>query len=831
VGFLHDLHNLRHGDSAGRTPSFLIKLSTELQKPHPDPTKVLRDLSGEERAAFESLVGAGSFGTWLSLSGAGNLVSLYQGLLGLGKGLKNQGELEQAQAYLSLLAQARPGVAIPKEVRSEAKFELNAMTGCGDGWRRAGYLAGRLWDEATDPGMILPIMFGTIAYEGTKGLMLARWGKQVKRAEFFKRAVPWYLKGERRAEIAASAIAFVPELGIFSGLGHVMHGGEGDLSESVWRNGVTLSLLKGVGFFGRGLVEGGKLWARVLVPQGSVFVGLYGARWIEEQLDPSLRIDGATRAVDTLGTMASLGLGMYLGRGAIPYLERLHRYLATGARYHAEQLREGLAAVQLTGVPLPVGVGGPAADSVWRAQATEPEAPTQASSSSPPDGGTPAPTIPRSFRMRGYQPLLIGGDIHSSAIREVVQNHVPPSCRCLFLHVMTKPRMDTNWSKGIFSSSGNLREIHVIFIDGSVYRLRLTADEVNVEKGRYAEGFAHSNYPEAEITRTRLLDSLSGWQPPKYVEQAMGFPFYVRSLAMATGLGNGLVERLSNDPRVDRHEFETYRHDLTTLIAGQPSAFLPFSLISPLAEGCRVDVRKLIIAADRFNFSDADPRLWMSGSHPLYLEAGDQGVLKYFAGLGIKGQSKYLDSSGFLIFSRGKNPYNYYSRQELAEVLQVDVETLFALQTNELAPSHKLAQRFFEATEVPMSTIADSLRHTFKHSELPRWVQEFQPAARKRSRGSSESGAVPTVKKKPVKKTKEPKPPLPPGSSKTSKPPRRPGRVTVTPLGAGRLKITYGKTETTVSWTPSADKPIATVKVGGKTFFVRQGSGGRFSVE
>jgi transcriptional regulator with XRE-family HTH domain len=509
---------------------------------------VLRNLSGEERLEFESLVGEGSFGTWLSLSDARDLGSLHEGLLSLGKAFKGQGKEETAQAYFSLLMQARPGMKVSKEVQLEAKLELDAVVGQGDGWRRAGYLAGRLMDQATDWKMIVPMMAGTLVYQGVKTAMLGRWATQLRRAEFFQRTVPWYIRGGR-AELSASVAGFMPEVGTFAGLGRGIRALAGENVEEIgWGqelllSGITLGVLKIFGSMGRDLVTGrfaGSKLASIAVPQGMIFGGLLTAHKIEAWVGLREELDGATTVVDTLGEVVSLGLGAHLGYQLFPHLKAWQGRLAVKARESLQEIRERFTPLNPWG-PALEHAGVPSAGNHWMmGMEGDSEAPSRAvpptsvevgaTQTAPSSAESPAAARshrhPRSLRNPE-------GSIHDGP-NQVARKHrslergieaavrlAPRSCRCLYIEVMgTSSQISQGWWSNSLFNRSTLREVRLRFSDGRLLRVTPGRDlgsgpqieecPPSLARSPVALG---TDMPRSQLVRTTILAPWENAQP------------------------------------------------------------------------------------------------------------------------------------------------------------------------------------------------------------------------------------------------------------------------------------------------------------------------------
>jgi hypothetical protein len=605
------------------------------------------------------------------------------------------------------------------------------MTGCGAWTRRATYLGGRLFDEGPDLKTVAPILLGTLVYEAVKGIALARWVQGMGAAGFLGRGIPWYLRG-RNAELAASALAFVPELGVFAGLGHVLQGGEGTWGESLWRNGLTLSFLKGFGSAGRVLAErskGGLAWARALLPPSLMFGGLYSARLVEEALDPSLRMPGATRAVDTLSAMANLGIGMYLGRTLVPFWQRGHQSLMAGNRYRVEQLRENLASVPL-GRREFAGAGGAAGEAggdwVWKAKEAEPvpeRRDVQGLASLHRALKFERPASSRLW-LKGYRPFVT----HSKTLFTMPQMRLiiealPATCRCLFLHVLSLPPLSNLRSLApgdLFPEGSNLQEIHVLFFDGTIHRIRRDGEHLGLETDRVSKvSFEPAERPESEIARVRLLRPWSGGKTPR------AFPAYIRHIVRRDGHSmDKLLERLRHEPHLQRYGFQNSQAE-DFLPKGEGFS-LPFPILAWLIETCREDIRQAIKLSNEKYFPEWNSESFGTEQYPLYLESEDVETMNHF--LSNEGTA-YRDTFGWLIFAVMKDPFAYYGRRELMESLELDFESLDKLLSNRMIPSLIQAKRLSRELDIPLPFLVESLKTTFAESERPSWVKEFDPEA------------------------------------------------------------------------------------------------------
>jgi hypothetical protein len=420
----------------------------------------------------------------------------------------------------------------------------------------------------------------------------------------------------------------------------------------------------------------------------------------------------------------------------MPYLARLHRYLAAGARYHAEQLRAGLAAVQLPGTPLPVGASrGAAADGIWYNKESQPDI---EGGSIPPE---PTPAAQSGLvakvatsRMRGYQYVTtqVPGVY---AIKEVIAG-VPDTCRCLFLHILSRPPVvlvaALKDAPGSFVIPGrSLKEVHLMFVDGTIYRLQIgdPGAKVSMEPPSKKVSFEDTHLPEESIVRQRLLPLWSNLSDPH--KKAQDLFAYVKRLIDLSGVDlEVFLGRLSSDPRLGA-QYGSGGLRWEDLAPKGQGASLPFSLLSILAEYCREDVRRHIIVSDSRHFQQWwKPELWGTEHYPFYLEAEDIAVLEYFS---RQQGDAYRRTFGWLLLSGRKDPFNYHNYADLMGTLGLPQEAIVALETNQAIPELTTVLRLSNELDTPMPQWVDALKRTFSREQLPHWVTEFRPTAKTRS--------------------------------------------------------------------------------------------------
>ncbi|HEX5033244.1 MAG TPA: hypothetical protein VFW62_02075, partial [bacterium] len=233
-------------------------------------------------------------------------------LLRIGLRLQQKDKLEAARAIYGRIQEE----AKEASIRDKARQALEAVEGRGAVGGRAEFLLSRFAKEASDPGMILPMLAGTAVYQLAKGAVLGRMAAAANPA--------WWMRGAS-GRFAASAMAYTAEVPTFALSGRLLRS-FGDPSQPLPNLGqdlgsaaITLGLLKLSGATSQSLLtktlgQKASPLTRVATAQATMFGSLLAAHRLETGIGLRPEVDGATEMTDILSSMVSLGVGASLGQ-------------------------------------------------------------------------------------------------------------------------------------------------------------------------------------------------------------------------------------------------------------------------------------------------------------------------------------------------------------------------------------------------------------------------------------------------------------------------------------------------------------------------------------
>jgi len=370
-----------HPDPGDKVPRILQDLKRKVQGGKRLLREAYASLSPIEKKELGERVGKSCLQAILKNSERNSEKLFWDGSLRLGKWLMDQDKLEGAQGIFGVLTGR--SFKVPPKIREEARRDRDALMGRGAVGPRIAFLASRFIKQATAPGMILPMIAGSVVYQLTRTALLgrlalspAKWWTRRWGAQFFSSLVAY--------------TAEVPSFALMNRGWRQLNGQPlGNFTEEFFSAGISLAVLK-VGFYGgtqvfrkvHGINEWGMATrlqgltpiSQVLYPQATTFMGLLAAHGIEAKMGLRPEVDGATWVVDTLSTLASLGMGSALGYRVLgKSFRQFQRGLEQSAQVHTKALRRpitpfikgmvkdlGKGLREIGGAALPdlVGVGG-----------------------------------------------------------------------------------------------------------------------------------------------------------------------------------------------------------------------------------------------------------------------------------------------------------------------------------------------------------------------------------------------------------------------------------------------------------------------------------------
>lgn len=258
---------------------------------------------------------------WRQLGRESDPALFFQGALGFADRLRDGGKLASAAelyaAIAALDAQPHPGPLA--EAVSRARSRLEALQGQGAFGARFEVLAGRFVRDATDYGMIVPMIAGSVVFQSVRAASLGRLLSGSNAA--------WHRRGFG-ARLSAGLLGYAAEVPVFalSSRGLRDWGGEevawdgGSVAKDLAGAAITLAALKGSGYLAQRALRGSpslsgtvQKFQQAALPQVAMFLGLMAAHRVEADLGLRPHVDGATAVTDTLASMFSLGVGSRLG--------------------------------------------------------------------------------------------------------------------------------------------------------------------------------------------------------------------------------------------------------------------------------------------------------------------------------------------------------------------------------------------------------------------------------------------------------------------------------------------------------------------------------------
>jgi len=272
-------------------------------------------LSPAQRGAVSEGVSQENLEKLFSLSDNVLRENFLQEALDFGVGLKMDQDWEAASSVLGYLCQKE----MPDELHERASRELGAILGQGSVGLRCEVLIGRFGEQSTDYKTILPMLAA-----GAVGSIF-----EAKLAtSLLQRPSGWITRGWG-AKIFSTIGGFVPEFTSFALMNRALEKkSDSSLLQDLGRSALSLGSLKLFSALGHRAVQGlssttltggaiqnlSQKIPQVLIPQVSVFLGMFASHKIEEGLKLRDHLDGATTSTDILASMVSLGAGGYLGR-------------------------------------------------------------------------------------------------------------------------------------------------------------------------------------------------------------------------------------------------------------------------------------------------------------------------------------------------------------------------------------------------------------------------------------------------------------------------------------------------------------------------------------
>ncbi|MCE9624841.1 MAG: class I SAM-dependent methyltransferase [Deltaproteobacteria bacterium] len=216
------------------------------------------------------------------------------------------GRLEEIrpEAALEIYAHLASDADLPS-LRDSAKIRFDNLLGLGSFGVRFESLSRRFSRDACDPKTIVPMIFASTLAGVTKAFTYGRLASLESAA--------WYSRGFG-AKALATTTGFAAEVPAFALSARAAQWLGGEVSQAPLARDLasavlTLGSLKMFGAFGGRIFPGGN----PALSQAFSFAGLYLSHEIEEELGWRPRTDGASRAMDSLASLFSLGVGGRLG--------------------------------------------------------------------------------------------------------------------------------------------------------------------------------------------------------------------------------------------------------------------------------------------------------------------------------------------------------------------------------------------------------------------------------------------------------------------------------------------------------------------------------------
>lgn len=237
----------------------------------------------------------------------------FERLFGMGMGWIRIGQEEKGLHTLSWLHQQSQDPKFSQEFNAKLGKELQGISGHGPFGTRFEYLLQKTLKEATSYRNILPMVTGSAVYGIARAGALARLLQHGSKA--------WYARGIAARGLVAAA-AFPLEVATFSSVHHALNAPKGiswqGFAQGLPATAISLAFLKSSGAFSETLthwlrLSPSKAAASWLIPQTSMFLGL----WAAHRTEQALGLRGAStleaELLDTLASHFSMQVGGNLG--------------------------------------------------------------------------------------------------------------------------------------------------------------------------------------------------------------------------------------------------------------------------------------------------------------------------------------------------------------------------------------------------------------------------------------------------------------------------------------------------------------------------------------